>query len=141
VLRQDRARFEAELPAGLERIASAGCYGSYDFSIKPDGAISVSEIFKGILKDLSKGMDKAEISAKFHNAVACMIVKVSLKLKEKSGVNKVVLAGGVFQNKFLTGRAITMLVKNGFDVYTSSGVPTHDGGIPVGQVAIANVRV
>ncbi|MEI8049363.1 MAG: hypothetical protein WCI92_18425, partial [Bacteroidota bacterium] len=54
--------------------------------------------------------------------------------------NKVILSGGVFQNKYLLERTIQMLQKNKFNVYSHANVPTNDGGIALGQLAIASKR-
>jgi hydrogenase maturation protein HypF len=53
----------------------------------------------------------------------------------------VVLSGGVFQNQFLLERTCAMLRKRGFQVITHSLVPTNDGGISLGQAAVADALV
>ena len=55
-------------------------------------------------------------------------------------MKKVVLSGGVFQNRYLKYIVMELLGKNGFKVYTHSSVETNDSGIPLGQIAIANAR-
>jgi hydrogenase maturation protein HypF len=57
-----------------------------------------------------------------------------------SKVKRVVLSGGVFQNKYLKENTVKLLSGNGFKVYTHSSVDTNDSGIPIGQVAIAHAR-
>ena len=59
-------------------------------------------------------------------------------LGKKFNIGQVVLSGGVFQNKFLTGRAVELLKNAGFSVYIHSNISTNDSGIAVGQIAIAN---
>jgi len=54
--------------------------------------------------------------------------------------NKVVLSGGVFQNRFLIENAERLLKENNFEVYTHSKVPSNDGGVALGQLAIAAKR-
>ena len=58
----------------------------------------------------------------------------------KSGINKVVLSGGVFQNKYLSEGTMDLLQKNNFEVYSHSTVPANDGGIALGQLAVASKR-
>ena len=143
VLSKDRVSKEAELPIGLENIAIELCRGKYDFDIDTGGKgykISCKKIIKGIVKDLTKGVDASTISSKFHNTVAEIILKVSLKLKKKFKINKVALSGGVFQNKYLTARTVEILAAKGLKVYKHSAVSTNDSGIPIGQIAIANAR-
>lgn len=143
ILGKDTASFEAELPMKLERIASPASDDHYKFDIKLEGGMRVidpSGLVKGITGDLHKKRAKSAVSAKFHNTVAEMIARTASLLKKESGLRKIVLSGGVFQNRYLTKRAVSLLNKSKFDVYTNSGINTNDYGIPIGQLAIANAR-
>jgi len=134
---------EAELPIELEKIASRGRFDSYDINIRTDGdkiLIGYRKLFEGIARDMSKGLSRGTVSAKFHNTVAAIIEETCLRLKRKTGLDKVVLSGGVFQNKYLTTKATALLRKKGFRVFTHSKVNTNDAGIPLGQIAIARTR-
>jgi hydrogenase maturation protein HypF len=62
------------------------------------------------------------------------MVEVAGQVKEK----KIVLSGGVFQNRYLTERAAAVLESRGFVVYTHRQVPPNDGGIALGQAVIAS---
>jgi hydrogenase maturation protein HypF len=142
VLCKEKAAFEAELPMELERMI-APCDGSYRFDIKKERsalAIDTRRMVRGVAEDLARGEEKGAISAKFHNTVAEMILKINLGLKKASGIRKVVLSGGVFQNAYLAKRARLLLEGDGFKVYPNSKVPANDGGIPLGQLAIAAAR-
>lgn len=141
VLSRQRADLEAELPVILERIASRRTDEAYSFTIKADKGMNIiqaSQVVKSVTSDLAKKTDTAVISAKFHNAVADMILKVALAIRKRSDVSTLVLSGGVFQNSYLTGRTAIMLEERGFKVYTHKRVATTDSGIPIGQLAIAN---
>ncbi|MCX5686771.1 MAG: hypothetical protein NTW09_04870, partial [Candidatus Omnitrophica bacterium] len=138
-----KARYEAELPIALEKLADRLCGDRYDFGICKEGGlmkIDNRKIVEGVIGDLRRGVNKGVISGKFHNAIANAILSVSLKLRGSFKINKVVLSGGVFQNGFLTARAGQLLEDRGFDVFAHSKVPTNDSGIPIGQIAIANAR-
>jgi len=74
-----------------------------------------------------------EIAARFHNALAAVIVAVA----ERVGCERVALSGGCFQNRRLTERAVTQLQRAGFRVYWHQRVPPNDGGIALGQVLAA----
>lgn len=143
VLSKDKVSKEAELPMELERIADRSCGDIYGFDVRgKDGmsVIDVSKTIRSIIKDVSKKIPTPIISAKFHNTVACIILEMASRLRSKFGIDKVVLSGGVFQNRFLTARALDMLKQGGFKVYMHSMIPTNDSGIPIGQIAIANAR-
>lgn len=143
VLSKEASAFEAELPIELEKIAEESCDGLYDFVIKYNKdapVIDTSRIIKGIVNDMLRKIDKSIISAKFHNTVAYMISRTASSLRKRSGINKIVLTGGVFQNRYLANRSEMMLKKGGFKVYTHSSVPANDSGIPIGQIAIAGAR-
>jgi hydrogenase maturation protein HypF len=60
------------------------------------------------------------------------------RIKQDQRLNRVVLSGGVFQNLVLLNAACAGLTAAGFEVYTHGRVPTNDGGISLGQAAIAN---
>jgi hydrogenase maturation protein HypF len=53
----------------------------------------------------------------------------------------VALSGGVFQNMLLLEQTCRMLIVDGFEVFTHHRVPPNDGGISLGQAAIANARL
>jgi hydrogenase maturation protein HypF len=80
------------------------------------------------------------ISARFHNTIAEMIERFAKRLCGQYHTKKIVLSGGVFQNKFLSGKTTDMLKAGGFSVYVHKNISTTDSGIPVGQIAIANAR-
>ena len=78
-----------------------------------------------------------KISAKVHNALAEMAVAVA----RHWGGRRVVLSGGCFQNALLAARLRGRLSAEGFEVYTHKRVPPGDGGISLGQLAIAARRM
>ncbi len=86
-------------------------------------------------------MPVGQISARFHLSVAHLIVNVVLKTRAERHLNRVVLSGGVFQNMWLLERVTQLLRENKFEVFTHSRVPANDGGISLGQAAIANARL
>ncbi len=144
VLSKNEAAFEAELPVELEKTAIELCQDRYGFDVKSVKGILVidfSRTVRGIVKDLSSKVDASTVSSKFHNTIASMISEVAVKLRKKFKTNKVIMSGGVFQNRYLSARAGMLLKRCGFDVYEHSKVSTNDSGIPLGQVAIANAMM
>jgi hydrogenase maturation protein HypF len=86
-----------------------------------------------ILADVNGGVSVAEISAKFHNALAETVVDVAKKV----GAVRVALSGGCFQNRYLTERVAARLRAEKFQPYWQQRVPTNDGGIALGQIFAA----
>src|SRR5262249_10472784 len=80
------------------------------------------------------------IAGRFHNAVAAAIVTVCAQLRAQTGLGVVALSGGVFQNLLLTGRVVRALADSGFRVRQHSRVPCNDGGLSLGQAAVAGSR-
>lgn len=79
---------------------------------------------------------KEKLALSFHLAVAEMTVESCMKIREKQGINKVALSGGVFQNKLLLEETLSKLRLENFQVYYNKSVPCNDGGISLGQVYI-----
>jgi hydrogenase maturation protein HypF len=87
-------------------------------------------MLRAMLSDLSANVPVARISAKFHNGLAEAIIAVA----RQTGLKRVVLSGGCFQNRYLTERTIHRLREAGFLPYWHQRVPPNDGGIALGQV-------
>ncbi|MDD5687290.1 MAG: carbamoyltransferase HypF [Elusimicrobia bacterium] len=139
-LRQETT-YEAQAAIELENLAVDGCKGpvkSYNYEIIGD-EIDVKKMIIEIINDLKKKKSKGEISFKFHNTLAEIILDVCQKLRKETKINKVALSGGVFQNMTLLGKAIELLKNAGFSVFTNKEVPTNDGGISLGQVYVSKL--
>jgi hydrogenase maturation protein HypF len=91
----------------------------------------------GALADLRRGVAQGIIAARFHNALVEAIVAVA----QHVGVARVALTGGCFQNRRLTERTADRLQRAGFEALLHRQVPPNDGGISLGQVAVAAARL
>jgi len=76
-------------------------------------------------------------AARFHNTIVAGIVKVCETVREERGLRRVALSGGVFQNEWILSRATAALRERGFEVFTNTLVPPNDGGLSLGQAAVA----
>ncbi len=90
-------------------------------------------LIQAVVADKRAGVSIPLIAARFHNALVAWIVEVA----GGSGINQVVLSGGVFQNRYLTERAAAALESRGFTVFTHRQVPPNDGGIALGQAVMS----
>ena len=132
------ATFQAEGPMRLESLVDPECRDSYKF-IGGD-IICFDETLRSIVEDIINGIEKVTIATKFHNTIILSIFDTVNNIRINSGINKVVLSGGVFQNKYLSERTMDLLLKNNFEVYSHSTVPANDGGLALGQLAVASKR-
>jgi hydrogenase maturation protein HypF len=135
--------YEAQAAIDLEMLASdeEGETGQYPFSVtEQDGAniIRIRNLLAAIIDDLHGSIPRAVIAARFHNTIARMILEVCQLISGKTGLKRVALSGGVFQNRLLLRKAVALLESAGLEVYTHRQVPCNDGGISLGQVVIAN---
>jgi len=83
---------------------------------------------------LDTGLAAAERAAIFHASLARLIAGQAEALRAEQGVDRVGLAGGVFQNRLLTELAVAELTGRGFEVGLHRDIPAGDGGISYGQV-------
>ncbi|MCK5434732.1 MAG: carbamoyltransferase HypF, partial [Dehalococcoidales bacterium] len=137
--------YEAQAAIELEMVACDEVYETnyYPFSIvEQDGLslVKLQDLFSAIVCDLQSNTAKAIISVKFHNTVAQLTNKLCQIISHKKGISQVVLSGGVFQNRLLLRKTVSLLEASGFTVFTHKQVPCNDGGISLGQAVIANFR-
>jgi len=131
---EGQAAIELEMAAGVE----ANEYQFDLLEVEDKTLILIETIFRGIVSDLERGVVVESISSKFHNTIAKIILNMCLNIRKTSGLQRVALSGGVFQNSLLIENTYVLLDKNNFKVYTQHRVPTNDGGIALGQVVVAN---
>ena len=133
--------FEAQLPMALEAIITDGIDQRYDFELIRNAdeplQLDLSKMLKQIINDIQKDKPAGIISAKFHNCLAQALLEMAKAAKETEKLNTVALSGGVFCNRYLTNRLINLLKKNDFKVLSHRDVPSNDGGISLGQAAVA----
>jgi hydrogenase maturation protein HypF len=110
---------------------------SYLFGLR-NGVISIKSLLAEVIEDVRRVVDVGEIGAKFHRTIAEMILVVCQRIGEQTGLRKVALSGGVFQNVTLLGLTVPLLRDKGFTVYTHTLVPPNDGGLALGQAVVAN---
>ena len=126
----------------LEMIADPGCCDRYQFELSADGRCMQSEpVLMELVRDTQANVPAPVMAAKFHRAIADVIARVAGRLRDESGVRRVALSGGVFQNRLLLEWTWQQLEANGFEVYAHHRVPTNDGGLALGQAVVAAARV
>jgi hydrogenase maturation protein HypF len=90
-----------------------------------------------IVADLDAKKSKAHIAASFHQSVSDVFAAMAGEIHKVTGLKRVALSGGCFQNKILLEGSIKKLKSEGFEVYCHRQVPANDGGISLGQAVVA----
>jgi len=132
--------YEGQAAIELEMLVQPHVKGAYEFAIEGE-TIDSAPVVRAVAKDAAQGTPPEIIASRFHNGVAKMIQSVCRQLREQSGINVIVLSGGVFQNVTLLRKALDLLSKDGFVTLTHHLVPPNDGGISLGQAVIASKRL
>jgi hydrogenase maturation protein HypF len=135
---RDRVSYEGQAAIELEWLAQTSrADGSYPVEISPDGIIRTSPIVSGVLGELRKGVRPGDIARRFHRTIAEVLRRMCLELRDKTGLGRVALSGGVFMNELLLEDSLERLQREGFRVYRHRLVPPNDGGLALGQLAVA----
>lgn len=137
-------QYEGQAAIELETLAEPLRSG-YPFRIRAGDArpalLDVRPVIRAIVEDLENGLSTSYISGRFHRTIAEMLLEACRDAREQSGVADVALSGGVFQNKLLLQQLRAMLEADGFQVYVNRLVPPNDGGLSLGQAAVAAARL
>lgn len=137
---RQRVNYEAQAAIEFEALASETDAGHYAFDVR-DQTVSVDPTIRALLADVFSGAPTPIIASRFHNGMARMVAEACARLRSETAINQVVLSGGVWQNITLLGRTLSLLGQAGFRVYIHRAVPTNDGGLSLGQAAIAAQRL
>jgi len=137
--------FEAQLPMALEAIVENDIVEHYDFELTKKAheplQLDLGRMLRQLIDDIQANQTPGIISAKFHNCLAAGLLAMAKQARESTKLNTVALSGGVFCNRYLTNRLIKLLRENDFRVLFNRELPSNDGGISLGQAAIAANRL
>ena len=130
--------FEAQAAIELEALARGADPDAtpYRFGVA-DGVADPAPVVRAVVDDLRAGTPPPVVSARFHAAVVGVVADLARRTRERSGVETVVLGGGVFQNTVLLTGVTAALDGDGFEVLRPRLLPPNDGGLALGQVVVA----
>jgi len=144
---RDVVSYEGQAAMELEAIAAAGGAhetGAYPFAVdERAGHPDVHDLrpaIRGLVADVKRGVSKPIVAGRFHRTMARIIVEAAHRARVRHGVAVVALSGGCFQNRILTEVAKQLLEADGFEVLIHRRVPPNDGGVALGQAAVAGRR-
>jgi hydrogenase maturation protein HypF len=136
---RDQVNYEGQAAIELEQRADRDEHGGY-FSSVGGGVIRGADLVRAAADDLRNGVDPGRIAARFHHGLADATVRVCDAVRAEADITTVALSGGVFQNMLLLESVVDGLHRRGFTVLTHERVPPNDGGISLGQAAVAAAR-
>lgn len=136
---RDRVEYEGQAAIEFEQRVDPTEAGAYPAGLTDDGALVLrgSDLFAAALDDLRAGTGVGRIAARFHHGLADAVVEACARIRADDGPEVVALTGGVFLNRVLLTRVVAGLEGLGFEVLRHRDVPPNDGGISLGQVAVA----
>jgi hydrogenase maturation protein HypF len=129
--------FEGQAAMWLEHQArSAVTTDAYPFPFI-DRRLEFRPLLQALLEDRLRGRDIPEIARAFHRGIAQGVSAAARQICEEDAIGTVVLSGGVFQNGLLLHDLKSLFDANAIRVWTNHVVPANDGGISLGQSALA----
>jgi hydrogenase maturation protein HypF len=144
---RDQVTYEGQAAVELEWLSTdVAPDGHYPFEVvaeEPEGSVGRSlvidtrPLISAIAEEVDLGVEAALIGRRFHSTIVELIASVCDRIQSSTGYHAVVLSGGVFLNALLTKEVHARLVGEGFRVYRHRVVPPNDGGLSLGQLAVA----
>jgi hydrogenase maturation protein HypF len=146
---RDRVSYEGQAAVELEWLAmGAQADRGYPFELRLPNTGETGEaalvvdtrpLIRAVAEEAVAGVGAAVIARRFHSTLVDVVAAVCDRLRQTTGLGVVVLSGGVFLNALLTAEVRARLEADGFCVYRHRLVPPNDGGLSLGQLAIAAV--
>ena len=137
----ERQGYEGETGARLEALARPFLATETGYPVDPGGGdrpvLSWAPLWRALLDDLKADIALGRSSARYHLGLIDVLVKTGLRVAETRGISRVVLSGGVLQNAILADGLAAGLSAGGMEVLSPRQLPANDGGLCLGQAAIA----
>jgi len=136
----ERQSFEGQAAIALEMGSRKETVDAYPYGIQERGdgfVVDPLPMLRAIVDELLGGTERDLVGGKFHFTLADIVARGCSLVRERSGLEKVALSGGCFQNVILLERTVEKLTSDGFEVYIHHQVPPNDGGLSLGQVMVA----
>jgi hydrogenase maturation protein HypF len=145
---RDRVSYEGQAAVELEWLAAGVLPDrTYPFAFDPPRQgqttseapliIDTRPLIRAVAEEIKQGVEAARVARRFHSTLIELISATCSQLQRATGIEAVVLSGGVFQSALLTREASARLRSDGFRVYRHRLVPPNDGGLSLGQLAVA----
>ena len=138
----DRQHYEGQAAMEMEALAVDHMESAGDYAVASEEAngatvLSWGALWEALLEDLGRGAEPGVIAARFHAGLAAALGDTAIRIARSAGTGRIAMSGGVMQNRILAETLHARLTRDGFDVLVQSRVPANDGGLSLGQAAIA----
>lgn len=136
--------YEGQAPMLLEALADSTVGEAYPFELHDANGIAIIDVrpmIRRIVDDLAQSTPAAAIAGRFHATVAAAFTEAGRVVADKAGIRDIVLSGGCFANRRLSDEVSRRLTAMGLTCYRHRRVPCNDGGLALGQAAVAAARL
>lgn len=141
---RSKITFEGQAALELEMALENPVEEGYPMGVVENDGLPILDfypVFQALVEDVIREKPTEFIAARFHQAVVQGAATMAMRLKKQTGLDRVFLSGGVFQNRYVSDRLGQRLREDGFTVFRHRRVPPNDGGIALGQALIAGQRI
>lgn len=125
--------FEGQIAMALEQLAQGEKGKLYEFHYEKD-VLDFKPLVEMLLDRYENGVSRKQLAATFHRTLAYGITEAAEDLRRTYGIRKIVLSGGVFQNRRLLQEIDNMWRNTDIEYYIPRQVPANDGGLALGQL-------
>ncbi|MCL2496718.1 MAG: hypothetical protein FWF04_04820, partial [Clostridiales bacterium] len=152
---QQTVSYEGQAAITLEQCLDNEAAGAYSFAIHTNSTLDTHNstlelpsspleldwrpVIAAAAADIAAGQPVGAVSARFHRAVAALCLHIANRFREQYQVQTMALSGGCWQNIWLLEQVTALLSQAGFTVLSNRAVPVNDGGLALGQAAVAAV--
>jgi hydrogenase maturation protein HypF len=141
---RQQVNYEAQAAVELEMAITEDADDAYPLAVAPahgGWVISTKPLFEAVVTDIRAHVLPGVISRRFHNGLVEVLARVVELIRDDTGLNRVCLSGGTFNNIYLSRQLELLLTARSFEVFSQSEVPAGDGGLSLGQAMVAAHRV
>jgi hydrogenase maturation protein HypF len=136
---RERISYEGQAAIELEQAITEDS-GSYQTVLSREGSLWILDplpMVRDLVEDARSGCPPGAMSARFHNGMVNLLARAAAQLAQETGVQRVALSGGVFQNAYLSVHLESRLRDLGLDTYVHTQLPPNDACISLGQAFVA----
>jgi hydrogenase maturation protein HypF len=135
---RDRVTYEGQAAIEFEQVMEPDD-GRYEGEARKEESLWILDPFpmmRELIEDVRRKRSAGIISARFHNGLVSLLIEAARRVGAETGLKRIALSGGVFQNAYLLERLETGLADHGFEVFSHVEVPSNDGCIALGQAYV-----